>query len=246
MDKAHSILNINIHDLSYGEVLDSIEKFIHSGGPHILVCANPEILMYAQRKPEYRDYVNGADLVTADGVGVLWASRILGSPLKERVPGTDLAYSLARLSSEKGYSLYFLGGEPGIAEKAASNLARLYPGVRIVGTHHGFFSGDEEREIVSDIKDKKPDILMVCLGMYRQEMWIKRHFCDLNVPVCFGNGGALDFISGKRQRAPKWMIRMGLEWLFRLIQEPGRIKRQMYLPVFVVKVLAQRVRFSIR
>jgi N-acetylglucosaminyldiphosphoundecaprenol N-acetyl-beta-D-mannosaminyltransferase len=244
MNKVLRILNVNMHDLSYEEVLGKIEEFIRSGRPHIMVCANPEMLLYAQRKPEYRGYINNADLVTPDGVGLLLAARILGHPLKERVTGTDLSYSLARLSSEKRYSMYFLGGKPGIAQKAVSNLDRLYPGVRIVGAYHGFFSSDEEREIVSDIKDKKPDILMVCLGMYKQEMWIEKYFNELNVPVCFGNGGALDFVAGKRRRAPKWMIQMGLEWLFRLIQEPSRMKRQMFLPLFVFRVLAQRIGFS--
>ncbi|MBU0480050.1 MAG: WecB/TagA/CpsF family glycosyltransferase [Proteobacteria bacterium] len=245
MDKTLRILDINIHNLSYVEVLEKVEEFIRSGQSHIMVCANPEMVLYARRKPEYRDFINRADLVTPDGVGLLLAARVLGHPLKERVTGTDLSESFGRLSAEKGYSMYFLGGEPGIAEEAASSLANRYPGVNIVGIHHGFFSSDDEKEIVADIKNKKPDILMVCLGMYIQEMWIQKYFRELNVPVCLGNGGALDFVAGKRRRAPKWLMGLGLEWLFRLIQDPSwaRIKRQMTLPLFVFKVLLQKAGF---
>lgn len=239
--KRIQILDIPIDNLSYNSALEQIEKYIIERGNHIIVFANPEIILMARQIQEYKEYIKGASLVLPDGIGLIWASKILKSPLCERVTGTDMVYSLAKLSQKKGYSLYFLGGERGVALVAKKNLEKMFPGVKIVGYYHGYFDENEEIKIKSDIKEKKPDILMVCLGMYKQEMWIKRNFMDLNVPVCFGNGGALDFVSGKRKRAFRWMQVLGLEWLFRLIQEPKRIKRQFKLIFFIIEILKHRL-----
>ncbi|MBU1152712.1 WecB/TagA/CpsF family glycosyltransferase [bacterium] len=236
------IFGIRIDNVTYTKVLQKIEDFIKSDKLHVLVFANPEIVMKACKYPEYKKYINNVDLVAPDGIGLIWASKILGNPLKERVTGTDITYKLAELSAKKGYSLYFIGGENGVAEKAVENLKRLYSGVNIIGFHHGFWEKEKEEEIIKDINSKNPDILMVCLGMYKQEMWIKKNLHNLNVKICFGNGGALDFVSGKRKRAPKWIINMGLEWLIRLIQDPCRVKRQYQILLFIILVFFEKIK----
>jgi len=235
------ILGVGIDILTSEEVLHRIEGWILSGKPHTLSFANPEIVMFARRRRDYREFINSADIVAPDGIGLIWASRIFGKPLKERVTGTDMMYYIAEASALKGFRLYFVGGRPGIAEEATEKLRALYPEVNVVGTWHGFFSEEEEQELIDDVISKKPDILVVCLGMYRQEMWIKRNKHRLNVPVCFGNGGALDFVSGRARRAPKWMLSCGLEWLFRLMREPLRAKRQFILLPFVLLILSRRL-----
>lgn len=246
MSNSVEILNVRIDDVTIQEVLAKITVFIESGGYHTLSFANPEIVMFANKEPFYREFINNASLVVADGVGLLLASRLLRKPLRERVTGTDMMYSLGALSAKKGYSLFFLGGKAEVVNKAVENLKKIYPGVNICGFYHGYFGEEEERKIIKEIKDKKPDILIVCLGMYKQEMWIEKHFDELKVPVCFGNGGAIDFVAGKLPRAPEWMLNSGLEWMYRLWKEPWRIKRQWLLPLFILKVIYQKYRSFFR
>ncbi len=237
-----NVLGVGIDNITQADVLGKIEEYIASGRPHIISFTNPEIVMLANQYPEYMTYLNGADIVAADGIGLIWASKIYKKPLSERVAGTDFMYALAELSSRKGFTLYFLGADKGIADGAAQNLKTLYPGLNIIGTHHGYFNGHEAKRIIEDIKQKKPDILIVCLGMLKQEKWIKDNIKEINVPVCFGNGGAFDFVSGSAKRAPLYLQRAGLEWLFRLLREPHRIKRQIALFHFAVKVFRDRLR----
>lgn len=233
------IIGIGIDGITHDQLLDKVSEYVRGGSRHVLSFANPEIVMMARKRREYRDFLENADLVLADGIGLVWASRIIGNPIPERITGTDFMHDIAVMSQSHGYKLYFLGGAPGVAEVAATNLSLKYPGARVVGCHHGYFSEAEERDILRNINAAKPDILVVCLGMYRQEMWIRRNQADLAVPVCFGNGGALDFAAGKAKRAPAWMIRFGLEWLYRLLRQPSRMKRQASLPYFALQVLLQ-------
>lgn len=237
------VLGIGTDGFTMEQTVSRIEELIKKRGKktHVLSFINPEIIMTALKHSDYYDFLKSAELVVPDGAGVLWASRVLGSPLPERVTGTDMMYRLAELSAAKGYGIYFLGGRPGVAEKAAQTLASLYPGARFVGMRDGYFPARDEEAVIEDINSAKPDVLVVCLGMYRQEMWIKRNMDRLRVPVAFGNGGALDFASGDATRAPAWMCNHGLEWLWRLLREPSRIKRQAVLPLFVLRVLASKM-----
>ena len=237
------VLGIATDCYSMDQTIARIEALIkkRGGKTHTLSFVNPEIIMTALKHSDYYDFLRSAELVVPDGAGVLWASRVLGSPLPERVTGTDMMYRLAKLSADKGYGIYFLGGRSGVAERAAQRLERLYPGARFAGTRNGYFSPEQEDDIVSDINASGADVLVVCLGMYRQEMWIKRNMDRLRVPVAFGNGGALDFAAGGAKRAPAWMCDHGLEWLWRLLREPKRIKRQAVLPLFVLRVLARKM-----
>lgn len=235
--KRIKILGVPVDFIDRKTVITRIEDFIKSGKPHFLSFINPEIVMKCRQVPELKQAIENADLIAPDGIGILWAARLFGYPLPERVTGTDIMYDIAKLSDLKKYSIYFLGAAPGVVDEAVYNLRKKYPSVNIVGYHHGYFSDDEE--IVNEIECLNPDILVVCLGMVKQELWIKRHMEKLKVPVSFGNGGALDFVSGKAIRAPLWMRRIGLEWFFRLIHDFKwiRIKRQCILIKFILLVI---------
>jgi len=221
--KRINILGFDIDRITYNELLTEIENFIKEKKPHTIVLLNPYLILEARRHPDYSEYIKKADIVTADGFGLLLAAKFIGESFPERVTGTDIMPLIGELSQKKKYKIFLIGGEPGISEKAKQKYEEKFPGINIVGTYHGFFSKEEEANIVNEIKIKKPDILVVCMGAYTQEMFIKKYLYELNVPVCFGNGAALDFMSEKFKRAPKWMQNLGLEWLFRLIQEPGRL-----------------------
>jgi N-acetylglucosaminyldiphosphoundecaprenol N-acetyl-beta-D-mannosaminyltransferase len=181
-----------------------------------------------------------AALVTPDGFGLLWAGRRLGQPFPERVSGVDLVERLTHLSHAKGYRLYLLGAAPGVAERAAQNLLACYPNAQIVGVQHGYFTSADEPAIVAQVAAAQPDVLLVGMGMPRQEKWAWRHRQQLGVPVMIGVGGSFDVYGGVVKRAPKWLQRIGGEWLWRLIQDPRKIKKVRNLPRFAWRVLRER------
>jgi len=236
-----SILGFEISKIRMKEVLDKIEKFLEDGKTHTIVLLNPYLLLEARKYPEYAEYIKNADLVTADGFGLLLAARFFGDSFPERVTGTDLMPLLGKLCQEKKYRMFFLGGKPGIAEKAKEKFERHFQGINIVGTHHGYFSVEEEPKIVNNINMKKSDILIVCMGAYKQEMFIKRHIHELNIPLCFGNGAAFDFVAGRFKRAPGWMQRIGIEWVWRLLLEPQRLWKRYLIgnTVFLLLVMKE-------
>lgn len=235
------ILGVRVDDITETEVLDRIESFILDGSPHQIVTVNPEFLVMAQDDRPFRDILNSADLSLADGVGLLWASRLLGKPLRERVAGSDLVYRLAQRAAARGYRLYLLGAAPGIGQKAALSLTERFPGLSIAGVYPGSPGKEEEEGIVARIRDASPHVLLVAYGAPAQDWWIHRNLERLGVPVSIGVGGALDFVSGRVQRAPHWMRNLGIEWLFRLVQEPWRWRRMLRLPHFAFLVLRQRI-----
>ena len=190
--------------------------------------------MRTQDDPDLLDIVRQADLVTPDGSGVMLASGLLGVRLPERVSGVDLVDRLSALSAHKGYRVYLFGAAQGVADAAAHSLLAHYPSLVIAGTRHGFFTPEEEAGIVREIAAAQPDILFVALGIPKQEQFIRRHFHALGVPAMLGVGGSFDVISGRLHRAPRWMQRVGMEWLYRLIQEPSRLPRITALPRFII------------
>jgi N-acetylglucosaminyldiphosphoundecaprenol N-acetyl-beta-D-mannosaminyltransferase len=221
------------------EALEQIHRFVMDGGPHQVVTLDASMCVAARTDPELRRIVCEAELVTPDSAGILWAARRLGMPLKERVSGVDIVEQLAARSPSSGLSLYLLGAEPGVAAEAAERLKAAHPGCRIVGTHHGYFGEADEERIVEAIVACKPDVLCVALGIPKQEKWIARHRDALGVPVMIGVGGTLDVLSGRTQRAPVWMRRTNLEWLYRVLRNPRKLSKVMTLPRFVGMVLAQ-------
>ncbi len=235
------VLGSKIHDVTYDEALDSIRYFIRSGRPHQIVTSNPEFVMLAREDVEFGSIINNAALVVPDGVGLLWASRMLGYPLRQQVTGTDLVYKLMEIAAKEGYRVFLLGAAEGVAQQAADFLRTAYPGLQIVGTYSGFPYPRYDDATISVIEEAgHVDILLVAYGAPTQDKWIARNQGRLGIPVAIGVGGVFDFISGRVRRAPAWMRRLGLEWLFRLIRQPWRWRRQLALPRFALAVLALR------
>lgn len=221
-----TILGVKVHALTNTRTLALIEAFIASGQPHQLVTVNPEFVVEAQHDAEFRQIINRAALAMPDGIGVLKAARFLGTtPLPERVAGSDLVVRLAELSHLKGYRIYFLGAQPGVAEQAIEKLRQPYPNLQVAGTYAGSPAIAENEAIVERILPTRPDILLVAYGAPRQDKWIARNLERLQIPVCIGVGGSFDFIAGTQQRAPAWVQRLGLEWFHRLLTQPWRWRR---------------------
>lgn len=236
------ILNVNVDCVNLDEAMQKVEEFVLEQKPHHIVTANPEIIYASNYNPELLGIVNHAALVTADGTGVVWASGQLGRHLQERVTGIDLVYKICEKAPQKGWKLFILGSAPGVADAAADNIRKMYPGVEIVGTQHGYFKPEEEPEIVEMIKKSTPDVLFVALGAPKQEFWISKYMDELQVPVMLGIGGSMDVLSGNVKRAPEIWQKMNLEWLYRLLSQPSRWKRMLNLPKFAVEVLKQKRR----
>ena len=203
---------------------------------------NSEIILHAYKNPDYAEVLNRAGLVTPDGIGVVYASKILKRPLPQRVSGFDLANELLKKAAPLGKTLYLFGGKPGIAERGAEKIKELYPGINIVGISDGYFDEEKEAKIIADINEKHPDILFVCLGFPKQERWIDAH-SDLNAKVAMGIGGSLDVFAGEVKRAPEFFQKFGLEWFYRLIKQPSRFIRMLALPKFGFTVLLHGKKF---
>ncbi len=239
------LTGLPVDNLTSEEALSVLENFIHEGLPHQVVTLNPEMVVRASRDHEFRKIILSASLVLPDGVGIVLASRFLGRPLKERVTGVDTVERFAALAARRGYRPFFLGAGPGVAQKAASVLADKYPGFKVAGFYSGSPSPVEEEPILRVIKEATPDALFVAFGSPAQEKWIARNLHRLGVPVAMGVGGAFDFIAGVVPRAPRIMRQAGLEWLFRLMVQPWRWRRQLALTLFCFLVLKERFKISI-
>ncbi|HXG23392.1 MAG TPA: WecB/TagA/CpsF family glycosyltransferase [Chthonomonadales bacterium] len=229
-----------MHRVTMEETIEAIDRFIREGGPHHVVTLDSSMCVMAERDSELRRIVDCAELVTPDSAGILWACRRMGRPLPERVSGVEIVERLCAASAEKGYRLYFLGAAPGVAENAAARMRARYPGCRIIGTRDGYFREGEEIAVVHEIAAARPDILCVAMGIPKQEKWIARHRAALGVPVLIGVGGTFDVFSGKVKRAPHWMQRLSLEWLYRFARNPRKIRKVMTLPRFVWMTLRAR------
>lgn len=235
-----SVLGVEIDSLTMAAAIAKVESYIDEGRPRFIATANAEMVMAAQADRELAGVLAGADLVVADGAGVVWAAGYLGQPVPERVAGYDLTQALLARSSERNWRIYFFGGAPDIADKAAAVATARHPGLTVAGVRNGFFTAAEENGIIAEIKASRPHILLVALGVPKQEKWLARHLAELAVPVAMGVGGTFDVMAGVAKRAPLWMQRSGLEWLYRLGREPRRLLRMMALPRFVLRVLAAK------
>lgn len=231
------VLGVMVDKLDMDGAEQRLMEFLQEDAPHAVYTPNSEIIMRAYRDENFRNDLNSAELITADGIGVVHASKILKDPLKERVGGFDLSVRLIERVSDGSRSLYFFGGKPGVAEQARDKLCAKYPKLRICGVSDGYFDQKKEQCIIEDIKAKKPDILFVCLGAPKQEKWILAHKHELGAKVLMGIGGSLDVYAGVTERAPEAFQKLGLEWFYRLLKEPWRIGRMMDLPKFALTVL---------
>lgn len=241
MKKKIDVLGIGVNNYTMEEALGQLGFFLTENRTHVVYTPNAEIIMKAQRERELLDIINEADMVVADGAGVVLGSRILGESLPERIAGFDLVKNSFDLGSSKKIKYFFFGGKPGIAEEASSKVLRDYPNVDIVGWRDGYFCTQDEENIINEINDSGADILLVALGAPKQEKWIHKHKNNIKAKVCIGVGGSFDILSGRLHRAPEFFRNNGLEWLYRLYKEPWRIKRMMDLPKFIFKLLAKRI-----
>ncbi|AIY87479.1 lipopolysaccharide biosynthesis protein [Thermotoga sp. TBGT1765] len=223
------------------EFLNAIEERIEKDIKTFVVTMNASILLKAIEDAGYRAIVNSADLVVPDGFGVVWAMKTLTGETTERLPGIEIMKHLCERSKEKGWKVYLLGTKREIVEKAKQVLERS--GVRVVGCHDGFFSEKESPKIVEDINRSSTDLLFVGMGVPRQEEWIYRNFPQLNVKLAMGVGGSIDVVSGKKKRAPEWVQRMNLEWLYRFFQSPlSKRKVPVQVSKFVFFVLREKLK----
>ena len=238
--KQVEILGVNVNSLTMAQAVEAVQQFIAEKKVALVATANAEMLMRATQDEELKDILNQADLVVPDGAGTVWAAGHLGEPMPERVAGFDLAQELMREAPSRGDRVYFFGSAPGVADKAKAKAEELYPGIQVVGVRNGFFSEADEPQIIADIRSAKPDILLAALGVPKQEKWLKKHMQELQVPVSIGVGGTLDVMAGVMERAPLWMQKAKLEWLFRGLKQPSRAGRLLALPKCVLKVVASK------
>ena len=234
------ILGVGFDNLSLDEAAAQGAALLEEGGFHYAVTPNPEIVDRARREEAFRQVLNGADLVLPDGIGVVYAARLLGRPLRGRCPGIDFAAKLMEHMAADGGRLYLLGAKPGVAEAAARNLKEKYPGLYICGTHDGYFQEDEP--VVEAIRAAEADAVFVCLGAPKQEYWMVKNGPATGAALMVGLGGSLDVFAGTVQRAPETWQKLGLEWLYRLLREPQRIGRMARLPLFLVEAAGARLK----
>lgn len=242
-DRRVPILGFPVDAITYDEWLALIGEWIREPGARAArqVCTiNPEFIMIARQDPNFNHILRRAALCVPDGVGLLWAARRGGQPLPQRVTGSDGVPIIAARAAQEGWRLFLLGAAPGIAERAAGILRARCPGLQIAGTYSGSPAPEEEDAIVALVNASGADILLVAYGAPVQDKWIARNLPRLRVALAMGVGGAFDFIAGVVPRAPHWMRRLGLEWLFRLVRQPWRARRMLRLPRFVLAVLLER------
>ncbi len=232
-----NLLGACVDALSMDETVERVAGMIRSGRPHRIMTLNPEFLCRAQTESALLDLAGRSDLVTPDGVGIVWACRMAGRPAPERVTGIDLMLRLVERAAVEKWRVYMLGSAPGVAEEAASRLRLTYPGLLVVGTRDGYFQESEERKLAGEIGKTRPDLLLVALGAPKQEIWIDRHLEETGASVALGVGGSFDVVAGRVKRAPLWVRRLRLEWLSRLLKEPSRWRRQLVLPLFAWMVI---------
>ena len=232
------IMGVGFDDLTLDEAAQRAAGMIDEGGFHYVVTLNPELVDRARREEPFRQALNGADLVLPDGIGVVYAARLLGRRLKGRCPGIDFAGKLMEHMARTGLRLYLLGAKPGVAEAAAARLEIRYPGLTICGTHDGYFQ--EDAPVVEEIRRAGADVVFVCLGAPKQEYWMVKNGPATGARLMAGLGGSLDVFAGVVERAPESWQRLGLEWLYRLTREPKRIGRMARLPLFLVSAVGER------
>lgn len=238
MDKVN-ILGVNVDMVTISEAANIIMNFFNEDKVHSVFTPNSEIIMCAYKDEEFCRLLNSASLLTADGIGVVYASKILKKPISERAAGYDIACQVLEKINYTDHKLFLFGGKPGVAEEAKANLLKKYPSLNIVGTRNGYFKPEEEEEIVAQINESGADIVFVCLGAPKQEQWIDRNKDRLKVKVAMGIGGSLDVFAGRAERAPAIFCKTGLEWFYRLCKEPWRIGRMMELPKFGMTVITK-------
>lgn len=239
------VLGVPVRRLRLTELLEMVAAAAAERKRITVMYANVHVINTSRGATALRAALCGADLVYCDGEGVRLGARLLGTPLPERMTGADLLWDLAAMAERRGLSLFWIGGEVGVAESALARLVARHPDLRVVGSHHGFFQreGPESEALLEEVRHKRPDIVLVGLGTPAQELWVARHREALEAPVCWCIGAAADFVAGRVRRAPAWLRRARLEWLFRLLLEPRRLLGRYLLgnPIFLLRILRRRL-----
>lgn len=238
------ILGVTFSKMTLSETVQWIEQIFKRKKTYMyhIITANPEIVVDINRDPEFKKISLEADLITADGIGIIYASKINYNPISERVTGYDLLIELLKLGNEQGLSFYFFGAKEQVSLDTIQKVNQQYPNVKVVGRHNGYYTVSEEKEIIKAINMGKPDILVIALGAPLADKWLYKHKNSLNVKLGIGVGGALDVFSGNVKRAPILWRKLNLEWLYRLIMNPKRWRRQLKLPIFAYKVISERLK----
>lgn len=233
------VMGVAFDDLTMAQAVDRGLELAAGPGFSYAVTPNPELVMMARRDPDYAKALAGAALTLADGIGVIYAAKLLGRPLSGRVPGVDFAGELMARMAQEGLSLFLLGAKPGVAQRAAENLRKRYPGLDIRGVHDGYFQDDGP--VVEAVRASGADVVFVCLGAPKQEFWMAKNGSASGAHLMVGLGGSLDVFAGTVKRAPERWQRLGLEWLYRLGKEPKRIGRMAKLPLFLLQAVGARL-----
>lgn len=241
MRKTIDILGIPVDNVTMQSALERLKLFLSEEKLHTIYTPNAEIMMEAHKDAQLADILKYSDMIIPDGAGVVLASKILGKSLPEKVPGFDLVKNSFSMKLDRKIRYFFFGGKPGVAEAAAIKVLNNYEDVEIVGTRDGYFKPENVDEIINQINEAKPDILLVALGAPRQEKWIYDNSSRLNVKVAIGVGGSLDVFAEKVELAPEFFRKNSLEWLFRLYKEPWRYKRMMRLPQYILLIVWNRL-----
>ena len=234
-----AVKGVGFDPVTLGEAADRCRALLETDAGHYIVTPNPEIVWLARKMPELKAALNGADLVIPDGIGIIYAARLLGTPLKERVPGIELTEELLAYAASADLPVFLLGAKPGVSERAGEKLCGKYSGLRVVGCGDGYFKEDEP--VLARLRGSGARLILVCLGFPRQELWMAAHRDEVGPALMLGVGGSMDVFAGDVKRAPEAWCRAGLEWLYRLISQPSRIKRMIKLPVFLLSVIWERI-----
>lgn len=235
------ILGVPFQNITPADAEEKIVHFLSQSGKAMVFTPNPEMVMAAQKDDEFMKILNESAMNIPDGIGIIYGSKFTNNPIKYRVAGYDCVQGVFELIKNTDKTVYFFGGAPGIAERAKDAMEKKHSGLKIVGVADGYFDAEKEKQIIAEINEKKPDLLLVGIGFPKQEKWIYNHMQSLNVKVAVGVGGSFDVMSGNVKRAPKIFIKLGLEWFYRLITQPSRIGRMMVLPLFMLVVIKNKV-----
>jgi exopolysaccharide biosynthesis WecB/TagA/CpsF family protein len=241
---ALEVLGVRVARLSAQEALGELERLHDESAPAVVAFVNAHTLNLASQQPSFRDVLGRAALVLNDGAGLALAARWQGSGFPENLNGTDFTPRVLRLAAARGWRVFLLGSRPGVAETAATALAEQIPGLAIAGTHHGYFGREEGAGVAERIHRSEASVLLVALGNPLQELWLDQYLARTGCQLGLGVGAFLDFVAGNVPRAPQWMRDAGVEWAFRLLQEPGRMWRRYVLgnPLFVARLVRERMR----
>ena len=236
------ILGVEIDNITIDEAGEITKELIENSNKtcELIVAPNVEFIMAAQKDKEFFDILKSAKLATPDSVGIEIAGKIQKKPLKQRIPGQAYFRKVLEIGEKEGWTIYLLGGKGDTAERAIENVKKLYPKIKIIGSHEGFFEKDSEQDVINEINSLQPNVLFVAMGAPAQEKWIYNHKNELKVDVAAGQGGTFDYEAGNIRRAPKWIQKIGMEWFWRLVLQPSRILRMAVLPVYLIKIIFKK------